>query len=131
VREAAIAAAGGSPGAALEFVGLDLGTMHQVMREIADLGDPDLARRAKLASALGARPDRKRQLAAIDLARAVAAARMSAVPRTAIPALADTHAALVRLAGQAPTHNYDPALLVLEIGTLLATLAGPREPAHG
>lgn len=131
IREAAIAAAGGSPGAALEFVGLDLGAMHRLMREIADLGDLDLARRGKLAEAMGARPDRRRQLAAIDLARAVAAARMGRTSRAAIPALAETHAALVRLAAQAPTYNFDPGLLVLEIGGLLASLAGRSEPAHG
>jgi DNA polymerase-3 subunit delta' len=75
MREAAIAAAGGSPGAALEFVELDLGTIHDLMREIAERGDAEFARRGRLAEAIGARPDRKRQLAAIDLARAVVAAR--------------------------------------------------------
>lgn len=131
VREAAVAAAGGSPGAALEFVGLDLGTIYRLMREIAEFGDPDLSRRGKLVEAMGARPDRKRQLAAIDLARAVAAARMDDTERAGLPILAETHTALVRLGAQAPTFNFDPGLLVLEIGTLLATLGGRRDPAHG
>ena len=73
MREAAIAASCGSPGAALEFVDLDLGELHRLMGEIADKGDKDFVRRGKLAEAIGARPDRKRQLAAIELARAVAA----------------------------------------------------------
>ncbi|HYD25778.1 MAG TPA: AAA family ATPase [Croceibacterium sp.] len=131
VRAAAIAAAGGSPGAALEFVALDLGEMHRLMREIADNGDADFARRSRLAEALGTRPDRRRQLAAVDLARAVVAARMRGTPPAGLPALSDTHAQLVRLAAQAPTYNFDPGLLVLEIGTLLASLAAPREAAHG
>jgi DNA polymerase-3 subunit delta' len=131
VREAAIAAARGSPGAALEFVELDLGELHRLMREIADKGDPDFSRRGKLAEAIGARPDRKRQLATIELARGVAAARMQDTPRAAIPALSDTHAELVRLAAQAPTYNFDPGLLVMEIGGLLASLAVPSAPAHG
>jgi len=131
VREAAIAAAGGSPGAALEFVGLDLGRLYRVMCEIAEQGDPDFSRRGKLAEALGARPDRRRQLAAVDLARAVTASRMSVMPAGALPQLAETHSALVRLGAQAPTHNFDPSLLILEIGTLLASLASPRGPAHG
>jgi len=130
MREAAIAAAGGSPGAALEFVEMDLGEIHRLMREIADKGDPDFTRRGRLAEAIGARPDRKRQLAAIDLARAVAAGRMETVPRRAIPALSDTHAELVRLAAQAPTYNFDAGLLVMEIGTLLASLAVPSAPEH-
>jgi DNA polymerase-3 subunit delta' len=131
LRNAATAAAGGSPGAALEFVSLDLGAMHALMREIAERGDPDFARRGRLAEAMGARPDRRRQLAAIDLARAVVAGRMETTPVAAIPALTAAHAGLVRLAAQAPSYNFDPGLLVMEIGTLLASLAVPSAPVHG
>jgi len=131
VRGAAIAAASGSPGVALEFVTLDLGEIHRLMGEIAENGDPDFARRGKLAETIGARPDRKRQLAAIDLARAVTAARMHDTSLVDVPALTDTHAELVRLAAQAPTYNFDPGLLVMEIGTLLASLAVPSAPVHG
>lgn len=131
VRQAAIAAAGGSPGVALDFVELDLAELHRLMREIADQGDPDFARRGRLAEAIGARPDRRRQLAAIDLARAVVAGRMRATEVAVLPALSEAHAQLVRLAAQAPTYNFDPGLLVMEIGTLLASVAMPREPVHG
>ena len=130
MRDAAVAAAGGSPGAALEFVELDLGAIHGLMREIAERGDADFARRGRLAEAIGARPDRKRQLAAIDLARAVAAARMGSTPIAAIPSLTQAYADLNRLAAQAPTYNFDPGLLVIEIGTLLASLATPSERLH-
>lgn len=130
-RAAAVAAAGGSPGAALEFIELDLGAMHRLMLEIAQNGDPDFERRGRLSEAMGARPDRRRQLAAIDLARAVLAERMEHIDRARIPALSDTHAELVKLAAQAPTFNFDAGLLVMEIGTLLASLAAPREAAHG
>lgn len=131
MREAAIAAAGGSPGVALEFVELDLGEVHRLMADIAVQGDPDFSRRGALAEAMGARPDRARQLAAIDLARSVAAARMAETPARNLAALADTHAELVRLAAQAPTYNFDPGLLIAEIGTLLASLAAPSERLHG
>lgn len=130
-REAAIAAACGSPGAAIEFVERDLGAIHALMCEIAERGDPDFARRGRLADAMGPRPDRRRQLAAIDLARAVVAARMEGTPVAAIPALTTAHAALNRLAAQAPTYNFDPGLLVMEIGTLLASLTVPSAPVHG
>jgi len=130
-RAAAIASAAGSPGAALDFVTLDLATMHRLMGEIAERGDPDFTRRGRLAEAMGARPDRKRQLAAIDLARAVVSERMRQTSRARLAALADTHAELVRLAAQAPTYNFDPSLLVMEIGTLLARVAPRREPIHG
>lgn len=127
MRGAAIAASGGSPGIALEFVEADLVTIHRLMGEIALSGDPDFQRRGKLAEAIGARPDRKRQLAAIELARAVTTAKMRTVERRAIPALSAAHTELVRLAAEAPTYNYDPGLLVMEIGTVLASLAGPEK----
>jgi DNA polymerase-3 subunit delta' len=130
-RAAAIAASAVSPGAALDFVGLGLGELHGVMQQLVLSGDPDFARRGKLAEAIGARPDRQRQLAAIDLARAVVAEAMHGVERPAIPALAEAHEELSRLAAQAPTYNYDPGLLVMEIGSLLAALAAPSERAHG
>jgi DNA polymerase-3 subunit delta' len=130
-RAAAIAASAGSPGAALDFVGLGLGELHALMQQLVRFGDPDFARRGRLAEAIGARPDRQRQLAAIDLARAVVAEAMRDVDRAAIPALAEAHEELSRLAAQAPTYNYDPGLLVMEIGSLLAALAAPREAAHG
>jgi len=131
MRDAAIAAAGGSPGVAIDFVELDLGRMHGLMRQIAERGDADFVLRGQLADAMGARPSRPRQLAAIELARAVVTGRMQGVERRAIPALVAVHADLVQLAAQAPTYNFDPGLLVMEIGTLLSQLVTPREPANG
>jgi DNA polymerase-3 subunit delta' len=130
-RAAAIAASAGSPGVALEFVGLGLGELHRLMQELVRAGDPDFARRGKLAEAIGARPDRQRQLAAIDLARSVVTEAMRGVATRDIPALTEAHAELSRLAAQAPTYNYDPGLLVMEIGSLLAALGAPRGAAHG
>lgn len=130
-RDAAIAACSGSPGAALEFVELDLGKMHVIMMQIAQQGDPGFVLRGRLASAMGARPVRKKQLAVVDLARAVVSAKMRGISIDAIPALADAHTELSTLAAQVPTHNFDPGLLVMEIGTLLTTLARTREPANG
>jgi DNA polymerase-3 subunit delta' len=130
-RSAAIAASAGSPGAALEFVNLGLGELHKLMQQLVVAGDPDFASRGKLAELMGARPDRQRQLAAIDLARAVVADAMRRVDKRNIPALTAANAELSRLAAQAPTYNYDAGLLVMEIGSLLAAMAAPREAAHG
>ncbi|RKF23401.1 DNA polymerase III subunit delta' [Altericroceibacterium spongiae] len=130
-RSAAVAASAGSPGAALDFVELELGKLHQLMADIAQHGDPDFTLRGKLADSMGARPDRKRQLAAIDLARSVIGNQMeSTIPR-AIPRLTEAYADLNHLANQAPTYNFDPGLLIMEIGTLLASLAAPRDMPHG
>ena len=130
-RAAAIAAAGGSVGRALEFVELDLGAMFKVMQVIAREGDPHFVLRGRLAEAMGARPTRARQTAALDLARAVVSARLASVEAADIPALTQAHAEIVRLAAQAPTYNFDPGLLVMEIGTLLAGMAASRETADG
>jgi DNA polymerase-3 subunit delta' len=130
-RAAAVVAAAGSPGAALDFAGHGLGGLYLLMEELVRHGDADFARRGALAEAIGTRPDRQRQLAAVELARSVVAGAMRDVERPAIPALAEAHTELCRLAAQAPTYNYDPGLLIMEIGSLLAALGDPRGAAHG
>lgn len=128
-REAAIAAAEGSPGAALQFVEQDLGLLHGLMRRIVREGDMDFSQRGALAEALGARPDRERMLATLDLARAVIAGELSGSARNRQLKIVEAHGAIVRLAAQAPTYNFDAGLLVMEIGGLLASAAMPRETA--
>ena len=129
-RAAAIAAANGSPGAAIDFVELDLGEAHSIMRRLVEQGDPDLRLRASLASALGARPSREKQLATLELARSVVAGRRMTAQKAELPQLVDTYQALVRLGAQAPTYNFDTGLLLLEIGTLLATSGSSRTAGH-
>ncbi len=129
-RAAAIAAAAGSPGAALEFVDMELGNVAQAMRDILDRGDPDFRMRGTLAGLIGARPDRDRIRAVLELARSVVAQRLDTSlidPRDVI----DTHSELVRLTGEQPTYNFDAGLLAMEIGTLLANAAKASERADG
>jgi DNA polymerase-3 subunit delta' len=129
-RQAAIAAAEGSPGAALGFVGQDLAPLHAIMGRILACGDADLSLRGQLGAAIGARPDRERVAAAIDLARATLAAALPQGGRERQGRVIEAHAAMVRLAAQAPTYNFDPGLLAMEIGGLLASAAMPREAAQ-
>jgi DNA polymerase-3 subunit delta' len=129
-RAAAIAAAGGSPGAALEFVEQDLAPIAALMRAILSEGDADFSLRGQLSAAIGARPDRERMQATFDLGRAILAEQMGAVPTTQLVQLADAHADLVALAGQAPTYNFDPGFLAMEIGSLLASAAPNKERAY-
>ena len=128
--DAAVAAANGSPGAALNFITNDLGPLNVIMQRIARAGDPDFALRGQLATAIGTRPDRARVQAALDLARAVIGTMAQECDNDRIPALADAHSQLVILTGQAPTFNFDAGLLVMEIGTLLASAAPPRDRAN-
>lgn len=128
-RAAAVAAAGGSPGAALDFVAQNLGALGAIMKRIAREGDPDFALRGQLAEAIGTRPERERIMAVLDLARATLAGMVDRAPRHALPGLIEAHADLVILTAQTPTYNFDAGLLVMEIGTLLVQAAGHREPA--
>jgi DNA polymerase-3 subunit delta' len=128
-RAAAVTAAAGSPGVALGFVGQDLAAVHQLMQRIVREGDPNLALRGALSQEIGARPDRERIAAALDLARAILAGELGDAPRERQLRIVEAHGAIVRLAAQAPTYNYDPGLLILEIGGLLASTALPREAA--
>ncbi len=128
-REAAVMAAEGSPGAALDFVEQDLGKLHQLMIRLMADGDPHFALRGALSEEIGARPDRERQQAAVDLARAVVAAELGKGGALRDQRVIAAHGDLVRLSAQLPTYNFDPALAVMEIGALLASLAMPRDAA--
>lgn len=126
-RAAAIAAAEGSPGTALAFVDQKLGPLHALMQRIVRNGDADFSLRGQLAEEIGARPDRERISAALDLARATLASDLADAARERQLRVIAAHGALTRLAAQAPTYNFDAGLLVMEIGGLLASAALPRE----
>ncbi len=127
--DAAIAAGSGAPGAALAFATMELGGAWQIMARLVAEGDPDLALRGELSTALGMRPDRERLLAAIEVARRVLVTAMARSNDAARLRIVEAHAALATLAAQAPTYNFEPALLLLEIGGLLASVARTRENA--
>lgn len=128
-RAAALKAAEGSPGGALEFVAQNLGGLHHLMQRLITEGDDHFALRGALTEEIGARPDRERLAAALDLARATVAAELASSSRARQERVIAAHRELVRISGQVATYNFDPALLVLEIGALLASLAMPRETA--
>lgn len=128
-REAAVAAAQGAPGVALEFLDQNLGAILKAMQAILARGDDDFALRGLLAEEIGARPDRDRMQAVAELARAVVAADLAKASRARQGLIIAAHAELVRLAGQLPTYNFDPGLAAMEIGGLLASAAMPREAA--
>lgn len=121
VRQAAVEAAHGSPGAALRFVDNDLAAIRRELIGIVDNGDPDFTRRGALAAAIGARPDRDRLLASVELARAICAERAPLASRPLQAGLIEAHARLTRFGSEIPYANFDAGLAVVEIGTLLAS----------
>ncbi|NLR70002.1 DNA polymerase III subunit delta' [Novosphingobium sp. ERN07] len=129
-RRAALAVSGGSPGAALAFAEQDLGRAQAIFEKLIERGDRDLALRGALSGAIGARPDRERIGAAIEAARMTVVRALDHADDPARLRLAETHARLVKLAGEAPIYNFDPAMLMMEIGSLLASVAPTREGAR-
>ncbi|WP_251566940.1 DNA polymerase III subunit delta' [Erythrobacter sp. 3-20A1M] len=128
-RRAAAAGAGGSPGAALTFIEQELAPVEELMRCLVREGDRDFALRGRLVDAIGNRPDRTRLQAIFDLSRNVLRDEAVGAQGPTLAAVADAHAAMVALAAQAPTYNFDPGFLSTEIGGLLASAAGHRSTA--
>lgn len=130
-RVAAIAAASGSPGAALAFVEMGLAKLAKTMRHIRDSGDSSFKARGELAGLIGTRPDRDRLRAVLDLARAMVEEDVESLPARFAAGRIAAHGGLVRLTGEFLTYNYDPGLFALEIGNLLAGCAAASERADG
>ncbi|MFM7404788.1 MAG: DNA polymerase III subunit delta' [Erythrobacter sp.] len=128
----AIAAAEGSFGAALRFAEEDLAPLARVISGLLAGGDSGMAGRGELARLIGPRASRERVQAVLDLAQSLAARAARACEDPGRRAsLIETHAALVSLAAEAPTANFDPSMLPFEIGSLLVSAAAASEPAHG
>ncbi|HQS95974.1 MAG: DNA polymerase III subunit delta' [Novosphingobium sp. 17-62-19] len=126
-RRAALVVSGGSPGTALAFAEQDLGRAQTIFEKLIERGDHDLALRGALSGAIGARPDRERIGAVIEAARITVARALEHMDDAGKLRLAEAHARLVRLGGDAPIYNFDPAMLMMEIGSLLASAAPTRE----
>ena len=125
----AIAASGGSFGLAQKFLAQDLGHMAELMQEIVSQGDPLLNLRGELSAKIGNRPDRERIQSIFDLARMIVANEAEQAEGDRQEILIDVHVALVELASQAPTYNFDSGLIIIEIGSLLARAAEASERA--
>ena len=121
--------AAGSPGTAMTYVDLNLGKATALFTRLIECGDSDLSLRSELSSALGQKPGRDAQLAALEAARRLLVTRLPLASHREQLCIADVHQQFVRLGAQAPTYNFDPGLLLMEIGGLLATVAGSREGA--
>lgn len=126
-RAAALAVAGGSPGAALAFAEQGLAKAQAIFAQLIARGDPDLSLRGALSGAIGARPDRDRISAVIEAARMTVVRALDLVDDAGKLRLVEAHARLVKLAGEAPIYNFDPGMLMMEIGSLLASVAPTRE----
>ena len=129
---AAIAAAEGSFGAAVRFAAQDLEPVARAITMLISGADSSIAQRGELARLIGPRADRERVQAVLELAQSlVARAARDCGTEQARARLIDAYFALVSLAAEAPTANFDPGMLPFEIGSLLVAAAPASEPAHG
>lgn len=129
--QAAISAAEGSFGAALEFAKQDLGTVASHISKLLNEGDASMSGRGDLARLIGGRADRDRLSAIFELAQSIVAQRARTSQNShERAALIEAHSQLVTLASQAPSYNFDTGLLSLEIGTLLSRVHVASEHAH-
>jgi len=131
IRAAAVEAADGSPGVGLAFIGNDLAPIRRELIAIVREGDPDFTKRGALASAIGARPDRERLLASVELARKICAENAAHASRPVQARLIEAHAKLTRFGSEIPYANFDAGLAVVEIGSLLAAAAPPKNGDRG
>jgi DNA polymerase III subunit delta' len=112
----------GAPGQAIDFLGLDLGKLEDAMTSIIQTGDRSNALRSTLAEQLALKAAQPRYEA--FLRRAPALIAETARQKDASDALAATEAwrAASSLAGRAIALSLDKQSVVLQIGSLLASL---------
>lgn len=128
-RAAAVVAASGSPGAALELLEQGLGPIAKTMRHIRNSGDVGFGARGELVGQIGARPDRNRLRALLSLASALVGEGLAELPPHLARRRLLAHEGLAKLSREYLTYNYDLGLLSLEIGNLLAGCAAASERA--
>lgn len=127
---ALVSAGGGSPGQALEFLELDIAEIENVMTEIIQGGDRSNALRTLLAEQLALKAAQTRYEAFLRRVPSRIAEEGRRMDATAGQSVADAWAAANALAGRAIALTLDKQSVVMQMGSLLASLgnhkAAPR-----
>ncbi|HEX2764859.1 MAG TPA: DNA polymerase III subunit delta' [Allosphingosinicella sp.] len=118
------AAAGGSPGRALAFRGLDIAGLDRKISELVRLGDATNARRSALAQSLCGKAAQPRYEAFLARAPSVIAAEARTRRGVELAAALATWERAQGLASSARGLSLDPESVVFELGGMLASLAG-------
>lgn len=124
--ERLVAFAGGSIGRALAIAELNLAPLESEALAILREGDPDNARRSKLASALGGKAAAERYAAFLDLVPGLIAGEATGLRGEARGRALDAYARARETAVLAPRLSLDPAATVFQLGTILASVSLPR-----
>ena len=119
---ALIRAGKGSPGQAIDFLGLDLGELEDAMHSIVKTGDHNNKVRNDLAAALNLKASQKRYEAFLRIAPAFIADQARAMNVKNVGAATDTWTAASTLANRALALSLDKQSVVFQMGSLLAAL---------
>ncbi|HTK59064.1 MAG TPA: DNA polymerase III subunit delta' [Sphingomicrobium sp.] len=115
--------ANGSVGRALAIAELDLAPLESEALAILRQGDPDNARRSKLASALGSKAAAERYAAFLELVPGLIAGEAVGLKGQARGRALDAYTKARETAVIAPRLSLDPAATVFQLGTILASVA--------
>lgn len=121
--EAMIAAAGGSPGRALGYAGLQMAALDDAMASIAGSGDPANRERAALAKALALKAVQPRYEAFLDRAPGFIAKVAAGLRGEALRRALDAYDAARALSASARALSLDQQATVYEMAGIIARLA--------
>ena len=121
--------AGGSVGRAVAIAQLDLAPLEGEALAILRQGDPDNARRSKLASALGGKSAAERYAAFLELVPGLIADEAVSLEGERRRRALDAYAKARETAAIAPRLSLDPAATIFQLGTILASVA-PGAPSR-
>jgi len=116
----------GSIGRALDIAALDLTPLEKEAQAIIREGDPDNARRSKLAGALGSKSASDRYAAFIELVPGLLARETVGLTGEARGRALDAYARVRETVALAPRLSLDPAATVFQLGGILASVALKR-----
>ena len=116
--------AGGSPGRALQCASLDLAPLEADARIMMAEGDPDNARRSRLAAALSGKAQAERYSAFLALVPALIAREARGAEEPRRTRALDAYARARETVAIAPRLSLDPAATAFELGGILASVAG-------
>jgi DNA polymerase-3 subunit delta' len=123
-RERLIPLAGGSASRALDFAELDLGPLAQEALAILRHGDPDNARRSRLASSLALKAAAPRYAAFLDMVPPLIAGEARRAEGARRLRAAEAYERARETASLAPRLSLDPASTVFALGTIMAEIGG-------
>lgn len=112
----------GAPGRALRYAGLDVAGLDAAIGAIAETGDPDNSRRARLAKTLAGKTNADRYALFLERAATMIAREARTRSGVRLKAALDAQAAARDLAGAALGLSLDPQATVFEMSGILAAL---------